>query len=107
VTVFVQSHWVDNTDPPPSAIYSGGNATGGAEIIDKWTVYNNDVVDVNYKVFIGGTDDSNIVLSVDVAAGESYLCGELVGHDLAVGDAIYELAATASVLSSRFGGRPR
>lgn len=78
--------------------------------IDKFTVTNTSADIVKFScnlVLSGGTvGPSNLVIKEKaVAAGETYVCPELVGHSLEGGSFINTLADTADALTVRASGR--
>lgn len=79
-------------------------------IIDKFTVTNTTGAPVtfaaNLVAFGGSAADSNKVLPAkSVAAGETYLCPELVGQTLEAGGFISTLAGAATSLTISASGR--
>ncbi len=105
---FIPAQFVGNVDPPPSPLYTGGQATNAAaDIIDQFTLNNVTASVVVVKVYMDGTDISQLTLQVSIPANQSYLCGEIVGHDLNAGQPIYISADTAMAVSVRMGGRGR
>ena len=78
--------------------------------IDKFTVTNTTEAVAKFScnlVIAGGTvSDSNLVLNEKtIAAGDTYVCPELVGHSLESGGFISTLSDTASALVIRASGR--
>ena len=54
----------------------------------------------------GTADDSNLIIkSLSVAAGQTYLCPEIVGHVIESGGSISAIAGTANALVFRVSGR--
>jgi hypothetical protein len=88
-----------------AALFSASAKT----IIDKFTVTNVSDDDVEVDVHLvpsgGGAGPSNRLLRLTVRFGEAYLCAEVVGHMLEIGDAIHVRAATASAVCVRASGR--
>lgn len=85
-------------------------ATNSKTMIDKVTVTNTTSAAVTFScnlVPAGGSvaDASAIIKTKSVAAGETYVCPELVGHVLEPGDAISMIASTADSLTIRASGR--
>lgn len=85
-------------------------ATSVKAIIDKATVTNTDTVNRTFSVNIiqsGGsaTNDNLIIDERAVAPGETYLCPELVGHELDPGAFISTIASAATALTLRVSGR--
>lgn len=102
----MQSQWAPTT---ATQLYVNTQAT--SQIIDKFTAYNADAASQTLTVYIvpsGGTlDTSYTVLVIPITSLQSYLCGELVGHDLDPGDSIWCAAGTISTISVRCSGRTR
>lgn len=78
--------------------------------IDKFTITNTSasVVKFSANVVLASTTAgaSNLIIKEKtVAAGDTYVCPELVGHNLEVGSFISTLADTASALVIRASGR--
>ncbi|WP_202741483.1 hypothetical protein [Acinetobacter sp. 'aerobic (ED)'] len=78
--------------------------------IDKFTVTNTsaDIVTFSCNLVLSGgiVGPSNLVIKEKaVAAGETYVCPELVGHSLEAGSFINTLADTADALTVRASGR--
>lgn len=88
-----------------STAYTASSAT----VIDKLTATNTSLTDATVTVALVQLGDSanngNTVLSVSVPAGQAYLCGEAVGHVLAVGDFIAIKASVSGALVLRASGR--
>lgn len=85
-------------------------ATNSKTMIDKVTITNTTAAAVTFScnlVSKGGTvADSNAVIKTKpVAAGDTYVCPELVGHVLEAGDAISMIASAATSLTIRASGR--
>jgi hypothetical protein len=84
-------------------------ATGNLTIIDKATATNISDVDVTVDIALVQFGESataaNTVMRVSIPAGQAYLCGEVVGHVLAVGDFISAKADTAGSVVFRVSGR--
>lgn len=79
-------------------------------IIDKFTVTNTNASNVTFSVNlvpVGGTAaTANVVMNArSIAAGECYLCPELVGQTLEAGGFISTIAGTASALTISASGR--
>lgn len=79
-------------------------------MIDKVTVTNTTGAAVTFSCNLvpegGAVDDSNaIIKDKAVAADETYVCPELVGHVLEAGDAISMIASAAASLTIRASGR--
>lgn len=78
--------------------------------IDKFTITNTSASVVKFSanlVLASATAGSSnlIIKEKTVAAGDTYTCPELVGHNLAVGSSISTLVDTASALVIRASGR--
>ena len=85
-------------------------ASGVKMIIDKFTVTNTTTAAVTFSCNLPNSgdevsDDNLVVDTVNVPAHESYLCPELVGQSLEVGDSISTIADTASALTISASGR--
>jgi hypothetical protein len=85
-------------------------ATSVKAIIDKATVTNTDTVNRTFSVNIiqSGGSATNANLIIDdraVIPGETYLCPELVGHELDPGAFISTIASAATALTLRVSGR--
>lgn len=85
-------------------------ATSVKAIIDKATVTNTDTVNRTFSVNIvqSGGSATNANLIIDdraVVPGETYLCPELVGHELDPGAFISTIASAATALTLRVSGR--
>jgi len=85
-------------------------ATSVKAIIDKATVTNTDTVNRTFSVNIiqSGGSATNANLIIDdraVIPGETYLCPELVGHELDPGAFISTIASAATALTMRVSGR--
>jgi hypothetical protein len=85
-------------------------ATVVKAIIDKATVTNTDTVNRTFSVNIvqSGGSATNANLIIDdrtVIPGETYLCPELVGHELDPGAFISTIASAATALTLRVSGR--
>lgn len=79
-------------------------------MIDKVTVTNTTGAAVTFSCNLvpsgGVVDDANaIIKDKAVAADETYVCPELVGHVLEAGDAISMIASAAASLTIRASGR--
>jgi hypothetical protein len=103
MSVFISSQWAGTTDPPIYAVWTAYSLS----IVDKFTAYNTTNSPVLFKAFIGGTATSNLILEITIPAKQCYLCGEIVGHDLAAGESLYAVASAANAVSIRAGGRER
>lgn len=78
--------------------------------IDKFTVTNTSASVVKFSanlVPVSTTASSSnlIIKEKQIAAGDTYTCNELVGHNLAVGSSISTLVDTSSALVIRASGR--
>jgi hypothetical protein len=105
VSVLFEGRWALDT---PISIFSAAQRT----TIDKLTACNtgpDDVVLTLYLVPPGMTaqDQYQVVSGAMIQAGGTYLCAELVGHDLEAGGEIFAEASIASVVSVRASGRLR
>ncbi len=85
-------------------------STSVRTIIDKFTATNVTGAVANIAVYVipsGGTAGlTNLVLQTKaLAAGECYVCPELVGQIMEAGDFIATLAGTASAIVIRISGR--
>ena len=82
-------------------------ATAKRTIIDKCTGYSAVGGTLTLKLIpsAGTAGAANIVVSKTFAAGETYTFPEVVGHILAPGDFISELAGAASTVVRRISGR--
>ena len=85
-------------------------ATNSKTMIDKVTVTNTTSAAVTFSCNLvpeGGTvaDDNAVIKTKSVAAGDTYVCPELVGHVLEPGDAISMIASAATSLTIRASGR--
>jgi hypothetical protein len=102
VTVFIQTKFASDT---VAAEFVAGQQVR----IDKFTANNTDAAAQTLTVHVvpnGGTADaSNKQLEVEIEAGYSYLCGEIVGMDLEQGDSLWVEASAASTISIRSNGR--
>lgn len=78
-------------------------------IIDKFTVTNNASGPVSFAVNLVASGDTagnqNKVLGKNIAAGETYLCPEVVGQTLEAGGFISTLAGAATSLTISASGR--
>ncbi|MEQ1073048.1 MULTISPECIES: hypothetical protein [Acinetobacter] len=79
-------------------------------IIDKFTITNISTAAITFNCNLvlsaGAAGTSNLVLKdKSVAAGETYVCPELVGHSIEPGGFISTIASTASALVIRASGR--
>lgn len=93
----------------PNAETTGYTAVGVRTIIDKYTAYNSDTAaqTLTVKLVAGGgtAGASNVMVLKTLAPGETYTFPEVVGHVLAPGDFISELASVASKIVRRCSGR--
>jgi len=85
-------------------------ATLAKALIDKATVTNTDTVNRSFSVNLvqsGGTaGNANLIIDDrTVVPGETYLCPELVGHELDPGAFISTIASAATALTLRISGR--
>ena len=85
-------------------------ATNVTAIIDKFTATNfgvsAGVLSVNLVAPSGTASNQNIViLTKTLQAGETYLCPELVGHNLPPGGFVSTLAGTPSIITINMSGR--
>ena len=85
-------------------------ATGVTAIIDKFTATNYSgsaaTISVNLVTPTGTANDSNLIVKAKaLAAGETYIFPELVGHILPSGGFISTIAGTASAINMRVSGR--
>ena len=85
-------------------------ATNSKTMIDKVTVTNTTAAAVTFSCNLvpegGSVADANAVIKTkSVAAGDTYVCPELVGHVLEPGDAISMIASAADSLTIRASGR--
>lgn len=79
-------------------------------IIDKATVTNTDTVNRTFSVNLvqsgGSADTSNLMIDErTVVPNETYLCPEIVGHELDPGAFISTIASAATALTLRVSGR--
>lgn len=79
-------------------------------IIDKATVTNTDTVNRTFSVNLvqsgGSATNSNLIIDDrTVIPGETYLCPELVGHELDSGAFISTISSAATALTLRVSGR--
>ena len=87
--------------------YIANNVT---TIIDKFTATNYSgsatTISVNLITATGTANDSNLIVKAkSLAAGETYIFPELVGHILPSGGFISTIAGTASAINMRVSGR--
>ncbi len=85
-------------------------ANGVTTIIDKFTATNYSgsaaTISVNLITATGTANDSNLIVKAkSLAAGETYIFPELVGHILPSGGFISTIAGTASAVNMRVSGR--
>ncbi|WP_049082867.1 hypothetical protein [Acinetobacter nosocomialis] len=79
-------------------------------MIDKFTVTNTTASVATFSCNLvpvsGSASSSNLVIKdKQIAAGETYICPELVGHTLETGSFISTIASAASALSIRASGK--
>lgn len=79
-------------------------------IIDKLTVSNPTAGALTFSLFLvpaaGAAGAGNQIISTkSIAANDSYLCPEAVGHTLEPGDTIVAIASAATSLVARGSGR--
>lgn len=83
----------------------------GKTTIDKFTLTNTtgstvSGIDVHIVPSGGTADATNKIISAKaLAANETYVCPELVGHVLENGEFVRALAGTATAVTARAGGR--
>jgi len=85
-------------------------ANGVTTIIDKFTATNYSgsaaTISVNLVTATGTANDSNLIVKLrTLAASETYIFPELVGHILPSGGFISTIAGTASAINMRVSGR--
>jgi len=85
-------------------------ATSVKTMIDKVTITNTTAAAATFSCNLvpqdGTAADANALIKTkSVAAGETYVCPELVGHVLEPGDAISMIASVANALTIRASGR--
>lgn len=85
-------------------------ATSVKALIDKATVTNTDTVNRTFRVNIvqlgGSATNANLIIDDrTVVPGETYLCPELIGHELDPGAFISTVASAATALTLRVSGR--
>jgi len=85
-------------------------ANGVTTIIDKFTATNysasSATISVNLVTPTGTANDSNLIVKARaLAAGETYIFPELVGHILPSGGFISTIAGTATAINMRVSGR--
>jgi hypothetical protein len=85
-------------------------ANGVTTIIDKFTATNysasSATISVNLVTPTGTANDSNLIVKAKaLAAGETYIFPELVGHILPSGGFISTIAGTATAINMRVSGR--
>lgn len=107
MSVLIQPQWVQIT---ATSVYINGQST--SQIIDKFEARNDNAATQTLTVYLvpsgtGTPDNSHIRLSVPIASTQTYLCGEIVGHDLDPGDSIWLLATLGLSISVRCSGRTR
>ena len=87
-----------------SALYY--TATRVTTLIDKFTLCNTTGGAVTATVYIGTASAPHTLLSAySIAAGATYACPEVVGHNLAPNDTIYALASANTSITIRASGR--
>jgi hypothetical protein len=79
-------------------------------LIDKATVTNTDTVNRTFSVNLvqsgGSAGATNLIIDDrTVVPGETYLCPELIGHELEPGAFISTIASSAAALTLRVSGR--
>ena len=85
-------------------------ANGVTTIIDKFTATNYSgsaaSISINLVAQSGTANDSNLIVKLrTLAASETYIFPELVGHILPSGGFISTIAGTASAINMRVSGR--
>ena len=85
-------------------------ANGVTTIIDKFTATNYSgstaTISVNLITATGTASNDNLIVKAkSLAAGETYIFPELVGHILPSGGFISTIAGTASAINMRVSGR--
>lgn len=85
-------------------------ATAVKALIDKATVTNTDTVNRSFSVNLVQSGDvagsGNLIIDDrTVVPGETYLCPELIGHELEPGAFISTIASAATALTLRVSGR--
>lgn len=84
-------------------------STSATTIIDKYTVRNLAGVATTIGIYLvkAGTAASttNLIISRNIQAGETYTCPEVVGHVLEPGDFISTIAGAAASIAMRASGR--
>ena len=85
-------------------------ATSVKALIDKATVTNTDTSNRSFSVNLvqsgGSAGNSNLIIDDRVVVpGETYLCPELIGHELDSGAFISTVASAANALTIRISGR--
>ena len=85
-------------------------ANGVTTIIDKFTATNYSgsaaTISINLVAQSGTANDSNLIVKLrTLAASETYIFPELVGHILPSGGFISTIAGTASAINMRVSGR--
>lgn len=101
-TVFAEAAYAANADTLLYTVPAGQTA-----IIDKCSTYSTAGGTITFYIVpaAGAVGVSNIMGVKTLAALESYTHPEMVGHELAAGDAIYEKAALATTVVRRISGR--
>lgn len=79
-------------------------------IIDKMSATNTTGAAAALTVFLvtggsAGSTSNTVISAKSIAAGDTYLCPEVTGHVLRVGDSITTLAGTGSAITIRASGR--
>ena len=94
-------------DPATTTMYTAPSGT--VTIIDKLTVTNYSASSATVVVYIipsgGSVIDANALVKKTLASKEVYTCPEIVGHNLATGDAIVSNADAVTAVSLRASGR--
>lgn len=85
-------------------------ATNCRTIIDKFTVTNTSANNVTFSCNLiasgGSAGDSNLIIDTKtIAAGETYLCPELIGQTLEINGFVSTLAGAATSLTISASGR--
>ena len=84
-------------------------STGATTIIDKYTVRNLSGAATTIGIYLVKTgtvaSTTNLIISRNIQAGETYTCPEVVGHVLEPGDFISTIAGAAASIAMRASGR--
>lgn len=85
-------------------------STNAKTIIDKFTATNQTAapvtLSINVVTLAGTAGAANLVVKTkSIAEGETYLCPEIVGQILGIGDFISTIAGAASAITIRASGR--